>query len=214
MTMTSASLLARAHDVGVGEEDPAARASRRTFTAEYKARVLAQYDALPLGSTERGALLRREGLYTSQIAEWRPVPRRWRPKRWRPTGACSEAQGEAAGRDGRVGTPAPPQRAARDGTGPDPPGVGDHGKSTRALGDALRERGHRSEVEAEIDEHFDALATARFDGTVGARVQGVGLASARVSRSRRLTSFWLSALLSWVGRRCRRPSARPCGRCL
>jgi hypothetical protein len=27
--------------------------------------------ALPAGSAERGALLRREGLYTSHIAEWR-----------------------------------------------------------------------------------------------------------------------------------------------
>jgi transposase len=71
MTMTSASLLARANDSGVTLEDPAARATRRTFTAEYKARVLAEYDALPLGSSDRGALLRREGLYTSHIAEWR-----------------------------------------------------------------------------------------------------------------------------------------------
>ncbi len=29
-----------------------------------------EYDALPQGSQERGALLRREGLYTSHIAEW------------------------------------------------------------------------------------------------------------------------------------------------
>jgi transposase len=70
MTMTTASLLARAHD-GVVEPDPAARPRRRTFTAEYKERILAAYDALPAGSTERGALLRREGLYTSHIAEWR-----------------------------------------------------------------------------------------------------------------------------------------------
>ena len=70
MTMTTASLLARAHDDGVAD-DPAARPRRRTFTAEYKARVLAEYDALGAGSTERGALLRREGLYTSHIAEWR-----------------------------------------------------------------------------------------------------------------------------------------------
>ena len=34
-------------------------------------RILAEYDALGSGSTERGALLRREGLYTSHIAEWR-----------------------------------------------------------------------------------------------------------------------------------------------
>ena len=70
MTMTSASLLERAHDTGVAD-DPAARPRRRTFNAEYKGRILAEYDALPAGSSERGALLRREALYTSHIAEWR-----------------------------------------------------------------------------------------------------------------------------------------------
>lgn len=71
MTMTTASLLARAHDGVVDEPDPAARPRRRTFTAEYKEQILAEYDALPVGSAERGALLRREGLYSSHIAEWR-----------------------------------------------------------------------------------------------------------------------------------------------
>lgn len=71
MTMTTTSLLARAHDVGVDEPDPAARPRRRSFTAEYKAGILEEYDALPVGSAERGALLRREGLYTSHVAEWR-----------------------------------------------------------------------------------------------------------------------------------------------
>ncbi|PZM89001.1 MAG: transposase [Actinobacteria bacterium] len=55
----------------VDESDPAARPRRRSFTAEYKKAILDEYDALPSGSTERGALLRREGLYTSHIAEWR-----------------------------------------------------------------------------------------------------------------------------------------------
>ena len=71
MTMTTASLLARAHDGVVDEPDPAARPRRRSFTAVYKARILDEYDALPVGSSERGALVRREGLYTSHIAEWR-----------------------------------------------------------------------------------------------------------------------------------------------
>ncbi len=71
MTMTTASLLARAHDGVVDERDPAARPRRRTFTAEYKARILDEYDALPHGSEQRGALVRREGLYTSHLAEWR-----------------------------------------------------------------------------------------------------------------------------------------------
>jgi transposase len=71
MTMTTASLLARAHDGVVDEPDPAARPRRRSFTAEYKEQILAEYDALPAGSEGRGARLRREGLYTSHIAEWR-----------------------------------------------------------------------------------------------------------------------------------------------
>ncbi len=71
MTMTTASLLARAQDGAVDESDPAARPRRRSFTAEYKARILEEYDSLPTGSDQRGALLRREGLYTSHLAEWR-----------------------------------------------------------------------------------------------------------------------------------------------
>jgi transposase-like protein len=73
MTMTTASLLARAHDDVMDEPDPAARPRRRSFSAEYKERILDEYDALPTGSSERGALLRREGLYTSHLAEWRRV---------------------------------------------------------------------------------------------------------------------------------------------
>jgi transposase len=69
--MTIASLAARADDGGVDESDPAARPRRRSFTAEYKARMLDEYDSLPVGSPERGALLRREGLYSSHLAEWR-----------------------------------------------------------------------------------------------------------------------------------------------
>src|SRR5918993_6053991 len=71
MTMTTASLLARVQDGVVDEPDPAARPRRRSFTAQYKERILDEYDGLAAGSSERGALLRREGLYTSHIAEWR-----------------------------------------------------------------------------------------------------------------------------------------------
>ena len=71
MTMTTASLLRRAHDGVVDEPDPAARPRRRSFTAEYKSRILAEYDSFPVGSAERGGLLRREGLYSSHLAEWR-----------------------------------------------------------------------------------------------------------------------------------------------
>src|SRR5450759_4427546 len=45
------------------------RAHRRTFTARYKLDVLAAYDAADLG--EKGAILRREGLYSSHVVDWR-----------------------------------------------------------------------------------------------------------------------------------------------
>ncbi len=45
------------------------RAKRRTFTAKYKVEILAAYDAAVEGA--KGALLRREGLYSSHIVEWR-----------------------------------------------------------------------------------------------------------------------------------------------
>ena len=46
-----------------------ARAKRRTFTGAYKLKVLAEYEAAAPG--KRGAVLRREGLYSSVIVEWR-----------------------------------------------------------------------------------------------------------------------------------------------
>jgi transposase-like protein len=45
------------------------RARRRTFTAQYKLDVVAEYDAAPTG--EKGAVLRQEGLYSSHVIEWR-----------------------------------------------------------------------------------------------------------------------------------------------
>jgi transposase-like protein len=43
---------------------------RRVFTPEYKLAVLAEYDRCT-ESGEKGALLRREGLYSSLITDWR-----------------------------------------------------------------------------------------------------------------------------------------------
>jgi transposase len=45
------------------------RAKTRTYTAAYKARILSEYEALD--KQAKGALLRREGLYTSLISAWR-----------------------------------------------------------------------------------------------------------------------------------------------
>jgi transposase len=69
MTMTSAALLARVHDGGVGD-DPAAKPKRRRFDAAYKLAVLDEYERLT-DPGAKGALLRREGLYSSHLVEWR-----------------------------------------------------------------------------------------------------------------------------------------------
>lgn len=45
-------------------------AKRRSFTAEYKARILAEADACTEPG-QIGELLRREGLYTSHLTYWR-----------------------------------------------------------------------------------------------------------------------------------------------
>ena len=45
------------------------RAKTRTYTAVYKARILAEYETLD--KQGKGALLRREGLYTSLVHAWR-----------------------------------------------------------------------------------------------------------------------------------------------
>jgi transposase len=45
-------------------------APRRSFSPAYKQKILAAYDACQ-DASERGALLRREGLYYARVAEWR-----------------------------------------------------------------------------------------------------------------------------------------------
>lgn len=68
ITMTMA--LADVCPVDDGGVSPRAeRPRRRTFTAEYKLKILAAYDAAAPG--QKGALLRREGLYSSHLVEWR-----------------------------------------------------------------------------------------------------------------------------------------------
>lgn len=55
---------------GLPDPEVAARPKRRQFTAEYKLRILRQADACR-ESGEIGALLRREGLYSSHLVHWR-----------------------------------------------------------------------------------------------------------------------------------------------
>lgn len=63
------------HDVAllrpeVPEVEVVAKASRRRFTAEYKRQILRDADACTAPGA-LGALLRREGLYSSHLTTWR-----------------------------------------------------------------------------------------------------------------------------------------------
>jgi transposase len=48
--------------------DPTPRPSRRVFSPEYKLAIVTEYENAPNG--EKGAILRREGLYSSHVIEW------------------------------------------------------------------------------------------------------------------------------------------------
>lgn len=63
---------AGADPVEMPRPDPevAAKPRRRTFTAEYKRHILNEADAARFSGTI-GALLRREGLYSSHLVTWR-----------------------------------------------------------------------------------------------------------------------------------------------
>jgi transposase len=49
-------------------EGPSPRPSRRSFSPEYKLAIVTEYENAPNG--EKGAILRREGLYSSHVIEW------------------------------------------------------------------------------------------------------------------------------------------------
>jgi len=70
MVMTS--VVPGRHPVSVSEPaepEVRERATRRVFSAQYKLRILAEYERRDRDG--KSALLRREGLYTSSISEWR-----------------------------------------------------------------------------------------------------------------------------------------------
>lgn len=65
------------------------RAKRRTFEAGFKLRVLEEWDRAEVG--ERSAILRREGIYSSMISDW---------KRQRREGLLNDGSRSPAGRGG------------------------------------------------------------------------------------------------------------------
>lgn len=70
MTETTARNVAKNGDLrNKKDPDQAERAKRRTFEAGFKLRVLEEWDRAE--SAERSAILRREGIYSSMIADWK-----------------------------------------------------------------------------------------------------------------------------------------------
>jgi transposase len=71
MTMPTLTMQ-RAHDEVMADKGPTLpdKPRRRSFSAEYKLRIVEEYDACA-GDGDTGALLRREGLYSSHMVEWR-----------------------------------------------------------------------------------------------------------------------------------------------
>jgi transposase len=93
---------------GAASLDPSARPFCRTFTAEYRARVVAEYEAAPHG--EKSAVLRREGLYQSQVRRWAAA----RDALARGTSAPRRPHRAAGGKDDPARLRAENQRLARE----------------------------------------------------------------------------------------------------
>jgi len=68
-TMTAAQLRAQTDGMEPDPEVPERPRPPRQYPAAYKLRILEEYEQLDKAG--KGALLRREGLYTSLLSEWR-----------------------------------------------------------------------------------------------------------------------------------------------
>jgi transposase len=95
--MTMPNLTERAHDGAVGDSPAPDRPQRRRFTADYKLAILADYDRMTANG-DKGALLRREGLHTSHIVEWRQAREAGTLHRTGSVGATPAAPGPAGDR--------------------------------------------------------------------------------------------------------------------
>jgi len=148
--------------------------TRRSFTAEYKLAILTAYEAA--GPNEKTAILRREGLYSSHIAEWR---------RARTTGALAaltRARGRpgASERDALIGELRREKARLEQDLAKSRFVVGVLTKAVRALGDMLRATGHRTHADAVTDQAV-AILTPR----IGTRAACVALGESQASYYRR-----------------------------
>ena len=158
---------ARAGAAGVPDPELVQRARRRRFTAEYKLGILRESDACTEPG-QIGALLRREGLYSSHLTQWRHA---------RDAGALT-ALGRPRGRPkidslGHRERPAAPAVGARRGrTGQGAQGDPGAGRSLcasgRAAGAQGRAREHRVMINATVDELTPIVGTRSACRALGA----------------------------------------------
>lgn len=124
------------------EVEVVAKAQRRRFTAAYKRRVLQEAERCTKPG-EVGALLRREGLYSSHLAAWRAA--RTRGELDRPARPQRGAQGR------------PPQRDTKR--------ILQLEREVRRL----RARAERAETLVEVQKKLSALLNADDDASTGPR---------------------------------------------
>ncbi|MGH2869528.1 MAG: IS3 family transposase [Solirubrobacteraceae bacterium] len=153
------------------------QAKRRSFTAQYKARILAEADAC-VRPGEVGELLRREGLYTSHLTYWR---------KQRKDGALREL-GQPRGRkpvdrrDAQIAALTRRAERAEAELAKMQRVVGDPGKRLSAVGrdarSGQRAEEHRAMIERTVEEMAPLIGTR-------AACRALGASSATIYRRRR-----------------------------
>ena len=148
--------------------------TRRSFTAEYKLAILTAYEAAE--PNEKAAILRREGLYSSHVTEWRRAG----------TAGALAALTRLRGRPGASERDALIEQLRREKARLEQDlaksrfVVGVLTKAVRALGDALRAAGHRPHADAVTDQ-----AVAVLTPRIGTRAACVALGESQASYYRR-----------------------------
>ncbi len=109
-------------DVAPTEVTP--KAKRRTYSPAFKRKILAEADAAAAEPGQVAALLRRHGLYSSHLTEWRRAREAPRPPRGRARATRADARRDTQGRRPRARARAaahpddPAGRARRDARDP------------------------------------------------------------------------------------------------
>ena len=145
---------------------------RRTFTPTEKLDHLVAYEAA-CETGEGGAYLRGHGVYSAQISEWRKLRDAGMLQGKKPSakiGRPSAEQAEVAQLEAGAGTD--PQQTDENRSS-----TGDHGKSSRALGGDLRERGHRRQATRTLTSGYDELIGAGTSTRDAALLTGLARAT-------------------------------------